>query len=291
MTDTAMRWSRLLNYIDNHLAETLSIQQLCPIANFSPFHFHRQFNAYFGINLAGYIKIVRFKHAAYLLAFRKNISITEIGLAIGFSHAEVFSRAFKIWSGLSPSLFRKQPPWEFIHTINTQLSAIKGTVMKKNTLHYPVDLVNVPYIPLAVLPHRGAPEQMGNSLSAFIDWRKRRGLPPHKARTFNIVYTPIDIEPKDDFRLDLAVELQHSVALEYDQMQRGEILAGLCARIIYQGDDEGLDLAVDYFYCDWLVANPYELRDAPLFFERITFFPAVAMHERETHIYLPVQEK
>jgi AraC family transcriptional regulator len=291
VTDTTMRWGRLLTFIDDHLAETLSIQQLCPIAHFSPFHFHRQFSAHFGINLASYIKLVRFKQAAYLLAFRKNIPITEIGLAVGFSHAEVFSRAFKSWSGLSPSAFRKQPPWEFIHAINTQLIAIRSTVMQNNTLYYRVELVKVPHIPLAVLPHRGAPEQMGKSLSEFIDWRKRRGFPPHKARTFNIVYTPIDIEPKDDFRLDLAVELAHCIALEHDQMQRGEILAGLCARIIYQGDDEGLGLAVDYLYRDWLPANPYELRDAPLFFERITFFPAVAIHERETHIYLPVLEK
>ncbi|RYZ83324.1 MAG: AraC family transcriptional regulator, partial [Moraxellaceae bacterium] len=72
VVDIVIRWSRLLTYIDEHLTEPLSVQQLCLITHFSLFHFHRQFNAYFGINLASYIKLVRFKQASYLLAFRKN---------------------------------------------------------------------------------------------------------------------------------------------------------------------------------------------------------------------------
>ncbi|HMW49159.1 MAG TPA: helix-turn-helix domain-containing protein [Cellvibrionaceae bacterium] len=291
MSHTLTRWHRLLNYIDAHLEETLGSEQLCKLAHFSQFHFHRQFCAHFGVNLADYIQRVRFTQAAYLLAFRHQFTVTEIALMVGFNHPEVFSRAFKRWSNLTPSAFRAQPPWEFIHQQNTQLNQIRGPFMHTDTANYTVELIQFPTLSLAVLPHRGAPDQLGNSLLNFINWRKQHGLSPDKTRTFNIAYTPLDIEPQTDFRLDLAVELSHQVPLDHPDMERGTIAGGLCARIIHVGDDEGLEPAVLYLYGPWLSGHGYELRDAPLFLERKTFYPAVPMHLRETHIYLPLQEK
>jgi AraC family transcriptional regulator len=104
------RWHRLLSYIDEHLAQPLHSEQLCKIAHFSQFHFHRQFHAQFGVNLADYINRVRFNQAAQLLIYRRQFSLTEIAFMVGFNHAEVFSRAFKRWSGLTPSAFREHPP-------------------------------------------------------------------------------------------------------------------------------------------------------------------------------------
>lgn len=291
MANPINRWQKLLNYIDEHLEESLSSEQLCRLAHFSQFHFHRQFYAQCGLNLADYISRVRFKQAGHLLVFRHQFSITEIALMVGFNHPEVFSRAFKRWSGLSPSSFRAQPPWEFIHQQNQYLNQIRGPFMHSATPIYRVELIQFPTLSLAVLPHRGAPDQLGNSLLDFINWRKQRGLSPDKTRTFNIAYTPLDIEPQTDFRLDLAIELSHQTPLDHPKMERGTLLGGLCARIIHIGDDEGLEPAVLYLYGPWLNENGYALRDSPLFLERKTFYPAVPLHQRETHIYLPLQEK
>jgi AraC family transcriptional regulator len=285
------RWHRLLSYIDEHLAQPLHSEQLCKIAHFSQFHFHRQFHAQFGVNLADYINRVRFNQAAQLLIYRRQFSLTEIAFMVGFNHAEVFSRAFKRWSGLTPSAFREHPPWQFIHQASIQLNQIRGPFMQSNTAQYTVELIQFPSLSLAVLPHKGAPDQLGNSLLNFINWRKQKGLSPDKCRTFNIAYTPLDIEPQADFRLDLAVELNHQVPLDHPDMERSTIAGGLCARIIHKGDDQGLEPAVLYLYGPWLNESGYQLRDAPLFLERKTFYPAVPMHQRETHIYLPLQEK
>jgi AraC family transcriptional regulator len=282
------RWIQLLDYIDAHADERLTTALLCQQLHLSTFHFHRQFNAYFGVNLADYIQQVRFVQASHLLAYRNNTSITHISLAVGFDYVEVFSRAFKRWSGLTPSAFRNQPPWEFIYQQSTHLNQIRGPFMHTITPKYTVELIQVPTISLAVLPHRGAPEQLGNSLLNFINWRKQQGLSPDKTRTFNIAYTPLDIDPQSDFRLDLAVELSPQLPLDHPDMERGAIAGGLCARIIHLGGDEGLEPAVLYLYGPWLNESAYELRDAPLFLERKTFFPAVPIHQRETHIYLPL---
>jgi AraC family transcriptional regulator len=163
--------------------------------------------------------------------------------------------------------------------------------MQKFPRQYGVELLNIAPIQLGVFTHKGAPELLGYSLQKFIQWRKKNGLPPDKARTFNIIYCADDIEPKDDFRCDLAIEYPYTRPLESPDMHRGEIAGGLYARIIHHGDDESLEPAVRYLYGDWLRDTSYVLRDAPLFFERKTFYPAVPMHQRETHIYLPLQEK
>ncbi|MBK8188123.1 MAG: GyrI-like domain-containing protein [Cellvibrio sp.] len=69
----------------------------------------------------------------------------------------------------------------------------------------------------------------------------------------------------------------------------GKIPAGLCARICHQGSDAGLAAAVNYLYRDWLQESDYELRDFPLFFERVSFYPDVPETDRITHIYLPLK--
>lgn len=291
MLHSLTRWKRLLTYIDEHLHEPMSTRQLSQVVHLSVYHFHRQFFAHFGINLGDYTNRVRLRQAAFLLAYRPHMSITQISFSVGFNNCEVFSRAFKRWSGLSPSAFRAQPPWEFIHQQSQYLNQIRGPIMHTATSNYTVELIQFPTLSLAVLPHRGAPDQLGNSLLEFINWRKQHGFSPDKTRTFNIAYTPLDIEPQTDFRLDLAIELSHQRPLNHPKMERGTLAGGLCARIIHIGDDDGLEPAVLYLYGPWLNENGYALRDAPLFLERRTFYPTVPLHQRETHIYLPLQEK
>ena len=45
----AERFNKVFDHIDKHLDEELSVARLSQIANFSKFHFHRQFCAYAGI--------------------------------------------------------------------------------------------------------------------------------------------------------------------------------------------------------------------------------------------------
>ena len=44
--------TRVLDYVEKHLDEELSVDVLSAVAHFSPYHFHRQFTAYTGIGVA-----------------------------------------------------------------------------------------------------------------------------------------------------------------------------------------------------------------------------------------------
>ena len=88
----AERFNKVLDYIDKHLDEELSTAVLSRVANFSKFHFHRQFREYAGINVFKYVQLMRLRRASYRLVFSKHTRIIDIGLEAGFENPESFSR-------------------------------------------------------------------------------------------------------------------------------------------------------------------------------------------------------
>ncbi len=142
---------------------------------------------------------------------------------------------------------------------------------------------------VAVLEHRGDPALIGDSIRKFFEWRKRNKLPPRSHATFNICYDdPNNTEP-EHFRMDLCV----ATTLHDDDPVAGivakEIAAGRCAVLRHVGSDAGLDNAARHLYATWLPNSGETLRDFPLFFQRVTFFPDVPEHEAVTDIFLPLQ--
>lgn len=66
------------------------------------------------------------------------------------------------------------------------------------------------------------------------------------------------------------------------------IPAGRCAVLRHVGRDERLEDAVRFLYTDGLANSGEELRDFPLFLQRIRFFPEVPEHEAVTDVFLPL---
>jgi AraC family transcriptional regulator len=64
----ARRIKKVIEYIEDHLGEDLSLHQLSKLAGSSPYHFHRQFAAYSGITLNRLVRILRLRYAALQLA-------------------------------------------------------------------------------------------------------------------------------------------------------------------------------------------------------------------------------
>ncbi|HEY9756676.1 MAG TPA: AraC family transcriptional regulator [Oculatellaceae cyanobacterium] len=93
--DYARRFRLILDYIDKHLDEDLSVEQLSQVAHLSKFHFHRQFSDYCGISVSRYMQLMRLKRASFRLVFNPLEPIIQIAMDAGFENPESFSRAFK----------------------------------------------------------------------------------------------------------------------------------------------------------------------------------------------------
>ena len=105
------RVNRVIDFIGKHLDEELELDELCRIACFSKYHFHRLFTSHAGVSLKSYIKWLRLKRAAHQLTVQKEDTIINIALDAGFESHEAFSRAFKQVCGQSPSGFRSNANW------------------------------------------------------------------------------------------------------------------------------------------------------------------------------------
>jgi AraC family transcriptional regulator len=93
-------------YIEEHLAEQISLRTLAQLVRLSPYYFCRAFKQSFGIPPHRYHTSRRIEHAKILLAKRAS-SVTDIGLTLGFSEASSFTAAFHKMTGLTPTTFRR----------------------------------------------------------------------------------------------------------------------------------------------------------------------------------------
>jgi AraC family transcriptional regulator len=97
---------RLNEYVAENLDRAISLADLSSVTGLSKRHFIRAFGESAGQTPHRYLVSQRIERAKQLLADSSH-SITEIGLAVGFSHAQHFSNKFKALTGLTPSKYRE----------------------------------------------------------------------------------------------------------------------------------------------------------------------------------------
>lgn len=99
-------FSMVYEYIDNHIADDLTLENVAKVASFSKFHFSRIFKEYTGVSFYDYIRKQKIKHATELLS-QPDLPIINIALQTGFANLTTFNRTFKEVSGCTPTAYRK----------------------------------------------------------------------------------------------------------------------------------------------------------------------------------------
>lgn len=100
-------FDRVVEYIEQHINENISLETLADIANSSKYHFHRLFKEYFRESISDYIKKRRLTYAAYQLVDTKK-KITDIALEMNYSTLGSFTRAFTKKFKITPAEYRKK---------------------------------------------------------------------------------------------------------------------------------------------------------------------------------------
>jgi AraC family transcriptional regulator len=95
----------LLVHMHEQLDGDLSLGALAEHSGYSPFHFHRLFTEAVGETPKRHLDRLRLERAAYLAAVTDRRFI-DIGLELGFSNPETFSRAFRRAFGSRPRDYR-----------------------------------------------------------------------------------------------------------------------------------------------------------------------------------------
>ena len=116
-------------FIDNNYADNIDLDNIADEANFSKFHFIRQFKKIYGKTPHQYLMAVRIEKAMLLL--QKDIPVSEVCFAVGFESLSSFSGLFRRIVGVSPSSYLFQQQKMKAQILKTPLNFIPGCFANK----------------------------------------------------------------------------------------------------------------------------------------------------------------
>ncbi len=181
------RINRVLDYIESNLEKELSLEMISKVALFSPFHFHRIFNAFTGETIYNFVKRKRVEKAAGMLLNNPDESISDIAYHCGFNNVSVFCRNFKSHFGKSAQEYRKEAFYKKskmgqFESKNNQLfsdghnyvcsdETLKNMIMQKK-----IEIKDMPALNLVFTRHMGDFSKIGAAYGKLMQWAGPRGL-------------------------------------------------------------------------------------------------------------------
>ncbi|MFG6150176.1 response regulator transcription factor [Halobacillus sp. B23F22_1] len=100
---------RLLQYIEDHYTEPLSLTTLSDTFHFNPSYLSSYFSTHLKVGFSDYLNQVRIVKAKYILE-TSQASVSMVSEMVGYSDPSYFCKVFKRMEGSSPGNYRKQTP-------------------------------------------------------------------------------------------------------------------------------------------------------------------------------------
>ena len=97
---------RVTAYMSERLDQEVGLRELAQLINLSRFHFCTSFRLATGQTPREWLIARRIERACKLLA-QPSLSITKVGLAVGYATPSAFAAAFHKRMGMTPSEFRR----------------------------------------------------------------------------------------------------------------------------------------------------------------------------------------
>ncbi|BBN97626.1 AraC family transcriptional regulator [Sporolactobacillus terrae] len=115
-----------LDYIESQLNGEIEDNKLERITGTSVYHFRRMFSFLSGMTLGEYIRNRKLSNATFDL-LHEGMSVTDTAFKYGYASVDGFSRAFRDWSGISPSEVKKKNMLKAFPKLSFQLT-IRGGI-------------------------------------------------------------------------------------------------------------------------------------------------------------------
>jgi AraC family transcriptional regulator len=263
--DYKQRLLRVLVYIQNHLHETVELDELAALANFSPFHFHRIFRGMIGESVMEHVRRLRLECAAGAL-IQTDEPITRIAFDAGYETADAFTRAFRDLFGMTPSGYRKEKsarlpkaPPSGVH-FDPAHEVRDFNLDSQGDLNMDVELKTIEPMKIAFARAVGSyGESAGQAWQKICTWAGPRGLLGPKTLMIGMSHDNPDITAADKIRYDACITLNRDVAPE-GEIGVQEIGGGLHAVIIHKGPYEAMSETYNFLYGQWLPKSGYRPR-------------------------------
>ncbi|MFN7253424.1 MAG: effector binding domain-containing protein [Anaerobacillus sp.] len=106
--DYAQLIQKTIDFIDDHITEKISVDDLAKIAGFSTYHFYRVFHSFMNVSVMEYVTRRKLQYALYDL--NRGKKVIDIATEYGFETHAGFTKAFKKCFGYPPNLYRIHTP-------------------------------------------------------------------------------------------------------------------------------------------------------------------------------------
>ncbi|HEV7364539.1 MAG TPA: AraC family transcriptional regulator [Gemmatimonadales bacterium] len=123
---------RVRAYIDAHIGERISLNELARQAGVSRFHFARQFRLSIGESPMGYLRRLRIERSKSILQSRGS-TIAEVAAGLGFSDQSHFTRTFGRLVGVSPGSFVRSVDWTLHPLTGEQACPVRSALAELAT--------------------------------------------------------------------------------------------------------------------------------------------------------------
>ena len=277
------RINKVMNYVDTHIDQTLSLGILAGIANFSPYHFHRIFTVLTGETPGNFVQRMRVEKAARFLQTDKRMSISEIAYACGFGSISLFSRSFRAYFGTTAKEYRQQEKAVFVN--NGLRYGKNGQLLSKNLkqefdfdaqlctvklnniifMDAKIEIKEMPEMKVVYIRHTGRYNQIGKAFEKLMKWAGPRGLLNFpETKTITLYLDDPTVTEIEKIRQDACVTVNCDVKVE-GEIGKAVIPAGKHAVGRFRIDGAGFEKAWSTV-CLWITesgyqpyGNPYEL--------------------------------
>ncbi|MDD8025396.1 MAG: GyrI-like domain-containing protein [Acidobacteriota bacterium] len=269
------RINRVIDYIDRHIGESLRLEDLARVANFSPFHFHRIFGAMVGETLNAWIQRRRAELAAAALIAYPATPITSIALDYGYSGSDAFARAFRERFGMSATEWRSEPGEEWRKNRQTdrkngqapakasgydggEIHAARRLFMDKSK--YTVEVKEMPEMTVAYVRHIGPFQGMGEAFQKLMQWAGPRGLLRFpQTKVLGVYHDNPHITETDKLRSDACITVSPEAKVE-GEIGKMAIPGGLFAVAHAEIAPDEFGQAWDAMV-DWMAGSGYQPDD------------------------------
>jgi AraC family transcriptional regulator len=279
---------KVLIYIEEHLNDSLELEELAKIARISPYYFHRLFRVYLNETVADYVKRLRLQYAAKHLQY-SNTSITDIALGIGYETPSSFTKVFNQVMGQSPSQYRKtmKPLLKAIMD-RTKSSQEEKTMLKPKYINREDEEI---LFTRQTGDYNETPEKAFSILKQFLA-EKGMDLPDLKA-FYGIALDDQHIVERTMCRFDACASLKSSISGE-GEVGKKVLRKGRYAVFTHlgKGTPDEIEDTLDNILRVWYPSLQEEsLGDSVPFFEFIHCLDKnTPEDQRQTNIYIPLQK-
>ena len=287
------RINRVLDYIETHIDEDLTLEKLATVASFSPFYFHRIFGAMVGETLNAFIQRIRVEKAASQLINNPKKSVTEIALDCGFSGPATFARVFREYFNMSASQWRsggylqsgrirqmdgkesqpfsnigKDSPVPSYYTeVDIQNQKWRVIMQDESNLKAEVEVKDIPESHVAYVrhvgPYAGDTELFGRLWQKIMMWAGPRGLLNFpETKMLSVYHDDPNITDPAKLRVSVGISVPEGTPVE-GEVGKMKIPGGKYATARFEISPDRYGDAWNAVFGGWFPESGYQPADGP----------------------------